>query len=194
MASLAIHKVIADKYIDNNKIEDKVQFYEGTYFVDIVGDKYINHYSTFIKNDSYADKLCRKVDLVKFCAEHKIDTDFDKAYFLHLVTDYIFYTKYLLQFPILQDLKNQEVARQIVYNEYGMLNGYIEDRYGIDIEDLPESGRLRIKGQLNIMSVKDIDYIIDYCASLDLDKVYDSVSKGDYGVFDNCKINIQEDK
>ena len=60
------------------------EFIKGVVFPDGVKDKSLTHYGSGSS----------KVNLVEFLNEKKLNNSFNRGYFLHLYTDYLFYNKY----------------------------------------------------------------------------------------------------
>ena len=86
MPGYVIHLAVAEQYLrknENNK-EDYSEFIEGVIFPDSVKDKSLTHYGNGSSNSN----------LYKFLQENKLENSFKRGYFLHLLTDYLFYNKY----------------------------------------------------------------------------------------------------
>jgi len=83
MPGYVIHLAVAERYLKNhkNKKENYDEFIQGVIFPDSVEDKEKTHYGKGSSNS----------DLYKFLQENKIDNSFKRGYFLHLITDYLFY-------------------------------------------------------------------------------------------------------
>ena len=87
MAGYVIHLAVAEEYLRNHKDnkEDYNEFIEGVIYPDSVKDKSETHYGE-ISNDA---------NLYEFLQDKNIDNSFNRGYFLHLLTDYLFYNHYL---------------------------------------------------------------------------------------------------
>ena len=116
MAGYVIHLAVAEaykvKHIDD--IKNYEDFIKGVIFPDSVSDKSLTHYG----------EKSSKVNLKEFLRENEIDNDYNKGYFLHLVTDYIFYNKFL------------DCFSKDIYNDYDILNEIIQKKFNVII---PES-------------------------------------------------------
>ncbi len=127
MAGYLIHLIIANEYMKNfrNDIKNKNEFINGVIYPDSVKIKGETHYSNCYSAD---------VNLYEFVKdkEDELDTDFNKGYFLHLFTDYLFYNKY---FILPNNIHN---ITEIVHNDYDLLNKKLLNEYKIEI---PESVR-----------------------------------------------------
>ncbi len=86
MPSWCIHIAIASEYIKKhkNEIKDKEEFLKGTIDPDISDNKYESHY------DNYKEK---HNGISPFLKKEKVESDYWKGYFLHLVADDLFYNK-----------------------------------------------------------------------------------------------------
>ena len=85
MPGYVIHLAIAEKYLEKNINEKDNEFIDGVIYPDEVDNKYKTHYWNEM----------RSVNLYNFLKAHKIDTSFNRGYFLHLLTDYLFYNRYI---------------------------------------------------------------------------------------------------
>ena len=87
MAGYVIHLAVGEEFIRNfpNEITNYEDFIKGIIYPDSVEDKSLTHYG----------EKSSKVNLKLFFNERDILDDFNKGYFLHLVTDYLFYNKFL---------------------------------------------------------------------------------------------------
>ena len=83
MAGYVIHLAVGEEYLRKhpNEIKSYDEFIQGIIAPDDVKDKSLTHYGP----------KSSKVNLKNFFEEKDIDSDFNKGYFIHLLTDYIFY-------------------------------------------------------------------------------------------------------
>ena len=96
MASLILHQIIGENFCKSNNINSQQELLKGNIAPDISPNKEASHFTTprpFIK---YIDAIEKRVDLSSYCKNNKICTDYDLGYFLHLVTDYIFYNRLII--------------------------------------------------------------------------------------------------
>lgn len=98
MAGYVIHIAVAQEYLKkHDKInENQKEFIKGVIYPDSVSDKSLTHYGS----------KSSKVILKDFLRENQTNTSFNRGYFLHLVTDYLFYNKYL------------DIFTKDIYNDY----------------------------------------------------------------------------
>ena len=114
MPSFAIHISVANEYMRKhvNEIKDVDGFILGTIEPDLVKDKKdksVTHYGP----------VSSQVHLRKYLESNEINSDFDKGYFLHLITDYIFYNKII------------DIEAKDIYNDYDVLNKYLVEKYKV---------------------------------------------------------------
>lgn len=157
MAGYVIHLAIAEEYIKKhkNQIKDYNKFIEGVISPDGVQDKSTTHYG----------EKSSKVKLKDFLKEHRVDTCFEKGYFLHLVTDYLFYNKFL------------EYFSKEIYNDYDMSNKYLIDKYKVN---LPKNIRNRVfykEGHTKLFTLESISKFIEKTAQYDIEFIKEEVLK-----------------
>ena len=87
MAGYVIHLAVAKEYLRNFRIKDEKEFLRGIIAPDLLshGDKTTTHYSEHGGSG---------VNLKEFLKHNSISTEYMQGYFLHLVTDYLFYDTY----------------------------------------------------------------------------------------------------
>ena len=113
MPGYVIHLAVAERYLNKHqdKKENYEEFIEGVIFPDSEEDKEKTHYGKGSSNSN----------LYKFLQEHKLDNSFNRGYFLHLLTDHLFYNYYIDSFC--KDL----------YNDYDMLNKELINEYEVKL-------------------------------------------------------------
>ncbi len=146
MPGYVIHLAVAEAYRAKHieDINNYKSFIEGVIFPDSVSDKSVTHYG--MKSS--------KVNLKEFLEKNEIDNDYNKGYFLHLVTDYIFYNKFL------------EYFSKDIYNDYDILNKTLQDKFNVIV---PESVKDKVfykEGKTVILEqekvIKFIEEVSDY--------------------------------
>lgn len=155
MAGYVIHLAVAEEYIKKheNEIKDYNQFVNGVIYPDSVSDKSLTHYGP----------KSSKVHLKKFLENNSLESDYNKGYFIHLITDYIFYNHFLSYFS-----KN-------IYNDYDILNEYLIKKYKISIPKSIEEDIFYKEGNLSILSLEDIVDFIDNVSNYDIFDVQNEV-------------------
>lgn len=151
MAGYVIHLAVAEEYLKkhNNIKEDYNEFIKGVIYPDSVTDKSLTHYG--IKSS--------KVILRDFLQENEIKNSYMRGYFLHLVTDYLFYNKYLEKFS------------KDIYNDYDILNKDLIEKYNIKLPKEILDSVFYKKGQTKILSMELAIKIIDEISDLDLNVI-----------------------
>ena len=139
MAGYVIHLAVAEQYINKHKkdIESYEEFINGVIFPDDVSDKSTTHYGP----------KSSKVNLKDFFDNNELDNSFIKGYCLHLITDYLFYNKFL------------EFFSKEIYNDYDILNKKLIERYNVKIPHKIKDRVYYHEGKLKIL---DYDKIIDF--------------------------------
>lgn len=157
MPGYVIHLAIAEKYLEKNKNEKYNDFIDGVIYPDEINDKYKTHYWNEM----------RSVNLYNFLKENKIDTSFNRGYFLHLLTDYLFYNKYI------------EYWSTDIYTDYDILNPYLLKKYDVKLParikkyvHVAEQGK-----SLKILSKEVVDKFIKDLSNLDLEYIKEEITK-----------------
>lgn len=149
MPGYVIHLSVAEEYLKKHKNvkEDYNQFIAGVIFPDGVEDKSLTHYG----------EKSSKSNLATFLKENKLDNSFKRGYFLHLVTDYLFYNKYI------------DTMSNDIYNDYDLLNDMLIKKYNVV---LPEKIKDRVffkdVGDLKILSLPLVEKLISEISNLNL--------------------------
>lgn len=159
MAGYVIHLAVAEAYKDKhiNDIKNYEDFIKGVIFPDSVSDKSLTHYG----------EKSSKVNLKEFLRENEIDNDYNKGYFLHLVTDYIFYNKFL------------DCFSKDIYNDYDILNEILQKKFNVTI---PESVKDKVfykKGETKILEEEKIVKFIEEVSDYKLSEIREKVLKND---------------
>ena len=108
MPSYMIHLAVAKKYLETHKEKDPCTFYAGVMAPDVL-EKPASHFGS----------CSSEPGLSRFALEIGLDNSYKRGYFLHLVTDYLFYNKHLSGFS------------KEIYRDYDVINSQICQRYGI---------------------------------------------------------------
>lgn len=148
MPGYVIHLAVAKRYAEENKMTESKEFIQGVIAPDLLKQKGIDsHYGA-----------SNSIDFNEFFKYHKIDNDYEKGYFLHLVTDYIFYKK-------LADRWTPDI-----YRDYGILNKSLVEKYEIDLpEEVKECAKF-ISGNLSILNLEDTIKFIEDTSKVNLNK------------------------
>lgn len=141
MAGYIIHLAVGEEYIRQhpNDIKDYEEFIDGVIYPDNVIDKSLTHFGP----------KSSQVHLDKYFEERDINTDFEKGYFLHLITDYLFYNKFL-----------EILNKKMLHNDYDITNKEIERRYKVKVPNCVKDSINYKEGKPKILNLeKTIDFI-----------------------------------
>ena len=111
MPGYIIHLAVGKIYSQNNKIEDIESFEKGIMAPDMLEDKSKSHYGPYSSQPG----------LNQFLREKGISTSYQEGYFLHLLTDYLFYHKFLTRWD------------KSIYSDYNKLNSILINKYKITV-------------------------------------------------------------
>lgn len=166
MPGYIIHLAAATEYMrkHKNEIKNKTEFFQGVISPDLTTKE--NKKNTHYGNNS------AEIFLRKFLTEISIETDYEKGYFLHLITDYIFYNKLLVY------------TSKEIYNDYDILNEYLLSKYQITI---PTEVHEKIKdnifyksGDLKIITKELVEEAIELSSRESLDEIKKEIMKSKY--------------
>lgn len=151
MAGYVIHLAIAEEYLKKHKDvkEDYEEFIKGVIYPDSVTDKSLTHYG--IKSS--------KVILKNFLQDNEINNSYMRGYFLHLITDYLFYNKYLEKFS------------KDIYNDYDILNKRLIEKYNVVLPVNIQNNVFYKDGETKILTMELAIKIIDEISDLNLNAV-----------------------
>lgn len=157
MPGYVIHLAIAEEYLAKNKKENYNEFVDGVIYPDETDNKYKTHYWNEM----------RSVNLFNFLKEYNINTSFNKGYFLHLLTDYLFYNKYI------------EYWSTDIYTDYDILNSYLIERYSVKLPTrIKKYVHQAEKGKkLKILSKEVVDKFIEDLSNLNLEHIKEEIMK-----------------
>lgn len=160
MAGYVIHLAVGEEFIKlhPNEIKDYEKFIEGIIYPDGVSDKSLTHYGS----------KSSKVNLKAFFNERDILDDFNKGYFVHLVTDYLFYNKFLEFF-----------SSEYIYNDYDILNKELEEEFKVKIPDKIKNKVFYKEGKTTILNLEKVKEFIRKTAKYNLDDIKKAVLNND---------------
>ena len=157
MPGYVIHLAIAEEYLKKHKDvkEDYDEFIKGVIYPDSVTDKSLTHYG--IKSS--------KVILKDFLQDNEINNSYMRGYFLHLITDYLFYNKYLEKFT------------KDIYNDYDILNKKLIEKYNVVLPENIQNNVFYEDGETKILTMELVIKIIDEISDLNLNAVEKEIRK-----------------
>lgn len=182
MASFNIHLAVGKIYLMKNdnkhEIENESQFLSGIIEPDLEDDKIISHYSKTINKNNLLEYLAGKVDLIKFLNEEKINNDYQKGKFLHLITDYLFFNDFF-DIEYIKELTYENFCKDLYYS-YDICKEYLANKYKIEEQDYSsemiksieksKNEKSYSKEGKNILSFDKLDEFIDRVASINLEE------------------------
>lgn len=178
MACATIHLAIAKKYLENHKELNYEKVIAGTLYPDAVEDNDKSHYTDIKRGSNNITHIRSKVNLYAFLMEHKNLDDFELGWFLHLVTDYLFFEECFSEEYLLNN--SYEDFCKDLYFAYNCLNLYLSEKYHItknDYKDYPSEYYSGKPYEDCILPIEMIDSFIYTVASTDLDKYIKKIKK-----------------
>lgn len=146
MPGYTIHLAVSKVYEQNNEIKDIASFEKGIIAPDLARDKSKSHYGPYSSSPN----------LNRYLRERRIASEFDEGYFLHLITDYLFYNKFLNNWDI------------HIYDDYDKLNGRIIKKYHIVIpKEILQVVRTQ-EGELELLNEEEIYRFIDAVGKINI--------------------------
>ena len=194
MPGFNIHLAIGKRYIEKQKnkkdvIKNENSFYNGLVAPDLVNDKKISHYTTETNKNNLEKYLLEKVRLDLYLKDNKVETDFEKGVFLHLLTDYLFFNKFFEK-EFIKNIDYQDFVRDLYYS-YEMTNEYLNKKYNIDfsifgdrleknIRKNKKEKKLEdsdLKEKKLIFSEKDLDEFIEKISSINIKELENEIRR-----------------
>lgn len=165
MPALTIHLAIAKKYLENHPEEDKESFISGSIAPDFGYDKISNHYGKeFDKITCLEEYVSSMVDYDEYLKYNKLDTSYNRGFFLHLLTDYIFYYDFLNNNHI-KGLNLNEIIK-IGSKDFNSIASYIIKKYGLEIPDIAKDIIEYSNDKPKILTKEDIASFIEFMANI----------------------------
>jgi len=178
MACATIHLAITKKYLEKHKDLNYEKVIAGTLYPDATEDNNKSHYTDTKRGNDNISHVRGKVNLYAFLKEHKSLNDFELGWFLHLVTDYLFFLECFTEEYLLNN--SYEVFCKDLYFAYDHLNLYLSEKYHItenDYKDYPSEYYPGKTYEDNILPKEMIDEFIIKVSSIDLDKYIKKIEK-----------------
>ncbi len=178
MASATIHLAITKKYLENHKDLNYEKVIAGTLYPDAVKDNDKSHYTDINRSNDNISHVRGKVNLYAFLKEHKSLNDFDLGWFIHLVTDYLFFEECFSEEYLLNNSYKDFCTD--LYFAYDHLNLYLSEKYHItkdDYKDYPSEYYPGKPYEDSILSKEKIDAFIIEVSSIDFDKYIKKIER-----------------
>lgn len=159
MAGYVIHLAVAEEYLRKTRVKENYdEFIKGIIAPDNVKDKSITHYGA----------KSSETHLDRFFEDRDLTTSFNRGYFLHLVTDYIFYNKIF------------DTYSKDIYHDYDVLNRELIEKYHVKI---PEEVRQYIffeDGELILLDRDKVEKCIKMCSDMEIDDIEKEIKNPEY--------------
>lgn len=193
MASFSIHLAIGKRYFEKSKtISNEKEFFRGIIEPDLVEDKKTSHYAGIRDKNDLLNYLSNKVLLYKFLLNEKIDTDYQKGVFLHLISDYLFFNNFFDKDYLLHT-SYSDFCKDLYYS-YGITNDYLEEKYNINYTDFLDKIKNNIKKdqkekdvsseiRTNILTFSKLDNFIEYVSDINLHDYSEKIIKNKKNIF-----------
>ena len=154
MPGYVIHIAIAQEYLRKNKMNYSEEFIKGAIAPDLTDKKSETHYG---KSPAYTN-------LNNFLMKNKLDSDYMKGFFLHLIVDYLFYNKYLYK-----------LEKPQIYYDYDYTNKELIEKYNVKLLDCIKPYVCYKEGEPKILTIDLACCIIDEISELNIEQVQDEV-------------------
>lgn len=158
MPGFVVHLAIAQEYLKKHNKEYSQDFLNGSIEPDFTSDKSKTHYG---KSPAYTN-------LENFLMKNDIEEDFNQGYFLHLVSDYLFYNHYL-----------DRLEKPQIYDDYDFTNKSIIQKYNVEIPDKIKDRIFFKEGTPKILTLELAYKIIDEISYMDLEVIKKEVLNND---------------
>ena len=179
MPCLVIHLAVAKKYLEKHPEENKDEFILGSIAPDINLyniNQYINgvadgknshHFGLNYETGNILEYMKKKVDFALFFKSNDINTSFLRAYFLHLLCDYRFFSEYIND-EWFNSLSFMDAVK-IGYNEYNLITPIIISKYDLEVPNqIKDIISGKGKGKLKVLDEQTIYRFIDEMSNVDL--------------------------
>lgn len=162
MPGFVIHLATANEYMrkHKNEIKNKDEFIQGCIAPDLTTKEG--------KKQTHFGERSSRVKLRKFLEAVDINTDYNKGYFLHLVTDYIFYNKII------------SYTSKDIYNDYDILNKYLIEKYSVKLCENIKDKVLFKEGQTKIINKEIAERTIEESSTHELEHIKSEILAVDY--------------
>lgn len=157
MPGYVIHVAVAQEYLKKHKNnEDIVEFVKGSIAPDMIKPKSESHYG---KSPAYTN-------LKNFLETNTLENSFKKGFFLHLITDYLFYNHYL-----------DVLSKEYIYNDYDIINKDLIEKYNVQLPEEVKDSVFFKTGDTKILNYKLACKVIDEISDLSIENIIKEVNE-----------------
>lgn len=177
MASSVIHLAVAKKFLEKNPNLNKKEVLKGSLYPDTV-KKDISHYTDLNRGTDNVSHLKGKVNLYSFLLDHENLNDFEIGWFIHLVTDYLFFDECFTENYLLTHTYDE--FRDELYTSYDYTNNYISEKYNITMEDYESYPNEYYPGkeyQECLFTKEMLDNLINHAGNINLSVYIEKIKK-----------------
>ena len=170
MACSTIHLAVAKQYLEKHQQFNYEKVIAGTLSPDASSNNDLSHYTALNRGSDNVSHVRGKVNLYAFLKEHKTLNDFELGWFLHLVTDYLFFEECFSENYLLNN--SYETFCKDLYFAYEHLNLYLTETYQItesDYKDYPSEFYEGKPYENCILPIEMIDQFICRVSNSDLE-------------------------
>ena len=187
MASISIHLAIGKRYIEkNNNIKNVRDFYKGVVAPDLSVNKIESHYTYFTNKSNLELYLNKRIGLKEYLNNNIVNNDYEYGVFLHLLTDYIFFTSFFDK----EYIKNIDINifNNDLYHSYDNTDNYINTKYQIDYTYLKKdidkaiarsrkNKKTSYENGKDILPIEKLDNFIEEVSNINLDEYINKILK-----------------
>lgn len=150
MPDYVIHLAVGKIYLQNNNVVNLREFEKGIIAPDMVTDKSKSHYGPYSSQP----------DLSRYIKCNKYFGEFQEGYFLHLVTDYLFYNRFLTKWA------------SDIYEDYDKLNEPIVKKYKITIPKEIQGVVCFKSGKTKVLDENELYRFIDSVGKINIREIF----------------------
>lgn len=141
MANITVHMAIAQEWAKRHKVENLDDFIWGAVAPDVLSwekkNGYVTHYGDKVNDKTpLIDNLSNKTHIDRYLAKNTLLTDYDKGYFLHLVTDLLFYNDFI-DIAVLQKYYDEHDGqiKGCYYHDYDCTLEFVTKTYNVNYQN-----------------------------------------------------------
>jgi hypothetical protein len=164
MPGYVIHLTIAKEYIKKHKIDNRIEFLKGTIAPDGNKNKVESHYSIHGTSSG--------ANLYLYLKDNKLDNDYNKGYFLHLLADLLFYNKYF------RFIEEDRLDIDEIHRDYDRINKYMLEEFDFkedEIELIQNKYWIVENEEPKYLKIDKINEFIDIVSNYDIDSLANNV-------------------
>ena len=188
MPCLAMHLAIAKEYLNKHREEDEKEFILGTiapdidmkdinkYIKGVNSDKNSHHFGENYNTTDAIEYMRKKVNFDKFFSYNNLSTSFLRAYFLHLISDYLFFGEYITH----EDIKGMSLVeiRDKGYADYNRITSKLIEKYNLVIpESIKEIVSGYSDGELEIIQEEQVYKFIEDISNININEFKNNILK-----------------